>query len=128
MEFPKEFWDKAHWKIIKNGEDLWLPLSTGEEKRIGLRTVYEKIKDPRQKILEVNVFQKGVVAQMWFPDYKNSPKVFYSRILKDGKWVYGIFNAPVELEGLRVDGKFCGVRVSLRIAEDKIEIVNILKK
>jgi len=131
MDFP-EFWDSNKWRVIKRGANLWLALHTGEEKRIGTKTVSEKIASPREKVLEINIFNRGSVGQMWFPDAVSSPRLVYSRILKNEKWVYGPKGEPISLDILwseAVEGrrKFWGVRLELKVSENQTAAVNISK-
>lgn len=126
--FP-EFWNQVHWRVAKNREDLWLKLSSGEEKKIGSRTVYEREKDRKEKVLEINLFDRGAVGHIWFPDAVNAPGHIYSRLLKNGAWVYGLPGESIDLRGLRqvASNKFVGVRMSLKIAPEGIAEVDILK-
>lgn len=134
MDFP-EFWNSVKWRVVKRAEDLWLNLSSGEERRIGTKTVYEKIvraEESNEKVLEINLFNRGAIAHIWFPDVVRKPRLVYSRIMKDGKWVYGPIGETVSLDGLsrkKPDGRwqFCGIRVSLMVGLDNEVGVSVYK-
>jgi len=130
MNFPK-YWDPIKWRVLKRGMNLWLELSTGEEKWIGITAIYQKIADPNEQILEINIYNRGATGQIWFPDVVNSPRLVYSRILKGKEWVYGSEGQPICLDGLwrsRRCGRrrFWGVRMKLKISENQI-IIDIPK-
>lgn len=129
MEFPR-VWVQNEWKIVKDKEDYWFKLQSGDRKLVGLKTVYQKVGvgGENEKVLELNFFKRGVVIQMWFfgLDKGNAVQI-QSRIMEDGKWVYGLKNEQVHLIAL-ISGDFQlrGVRIELR-TEFKDVTIDIYK-
>ncbi|GEM_PF-2548537 len=129
MEFPK-VWDKKHWRIVKNQEDYWIELKNKDKKLVGTKTVYESIGGiGNGKILELNFFKKGAAVQMWFTDIGGGMTDFlFSRVMQNGKWVYGMPNKKVTLEALvSGDLKLKGIRAQLEIKPKEIIKVDFYK-
>lgn len=130
MEFPR-VWVQSEWKILKDKEDYWLKLSSGDRKLVGLKTVYQKVGagGENEKVLELNFFKKGAVVQLWFfgPNKEKEIRI-QSRIMKDGKWIYGMPDKKVTLEALvSGDLRLRGVRVQLQVEPGKIVTVDFYK-
>jgi hypothetical protein len=129
MQFP-QVWDQNRWRILKSGVDYWFITESRDRKLIGTKTVYETIGLPPERtemVLELNLFQRGAVIQMWFRN-KKKPELVKSRIMKGGNWIEGLNQSPVQLSGLTVKGEFVGVLVELKVAPDKTEAIDVYKR
>jgi len=78
-------------------------------------------------VLELNLFHRGAVIQMWFKNKKH-PQLVMSRVMKSGKWANGHLASPVQLTGLTMEGEFVGVRVELKVDENKTEKIEVYKR
>jgi len=128
--FP-EVWNSSKWEIVKNREDYWLKLSNGDRKLAGHKTIYRKIGQKDEAVLEINLFNRGAVIQVWFQELDSSNEKIQSRIMKNHCWAYGAMNKKVAIEALvsGVDNEvFWGVRIMLKTDSGKIATEDIYKK
>lgn len=129
MTFPRVC-DFNRWRVLKSGVDYWLITESKDRKLVGTKTVYGTIRTAPERtemVLELNLFHRGAVIQMWFKN-KQKPELVRSRIMKDGKWIEGSRSTPVQLSGLNMEGEFVGVRVELRVGEHKTEHIDVYKR
>ena len=130
MEFPKIF-DRNKWSIPKdkNRVNYWHQLKNGVTKLIGLRTVYERDGRKNEAVVELNLFKKGAVIQMWFSGVGGKNEKVQSRIMKNGCWVYGAPNEKVSIDGLVSGGleRFRGIRVQIESVSGEIVTVDFYK-
>ena len=131
MDWPKVH-DKSKWKVIKNNEEHWFQTKDKDWYRVGLRTVYQEISSAKKqkvaKVLEINLFGRGAVIQTLFTHTSAKSHITtVSRVLKNGRWLYGLPMKPARLIGLRKQERFIGIRIELVTAPGKIEQVDMYK-
>ena len=129
MEFPKVY-NRNKWKILKDNENHWLEFDDRDRKLVGLRTVYERIgSNGDEKVLELNLFKRGAVVQMWFRGLiKNSARI-QSRMMKYGQWVYGAPNEKVVLiEQIAPGDRFVGIKINLKLSSGYIDTSYVYKR
>ena len=129
MEFPKVC-NRNKWKILKDNENHWLEFDDRDRKLVGLRTVYERIgSNGDEKVLELNLFKRGAVVQMWFRGLiKNSARI-QSRMMKYGQWVYGAPNEKVVLiEQIAPGDRFVGIKINLKLSSGYIDTSYVYKR
>ncbi len=127
MVFPRVS-DQNLWKVVKR-EDYYMTLASGDRKAAGVKVVYKalgKIGKKTERVLELKFFRKSPAIQMWFRG-DEKPELIRSRIMKEGKWVFGMEKAPVAIDALLSGGEFIGVRIEMKVDSGKTERVDIYK-
>ncbi len=131
MEFPK-VWDRSKWRIPKDKNRViyWHQFQDGDRNIIGLKTIYKKIGEKGEAVLELNLLDKGAAIQMWFSGVGSKNQKVQSRIMKNGRWVYGALNEKVAIDGLvKIWGtKFIGMRIQLKNVYGEIVMADIYKR
>ena len=131
MEFPKVF-DRSKWRISKdiNRVDYWYQFKDGDRRIIALRTIYEKIGQKDEAVVELNLLGKGAAIQMWFSGVGGKNEKAQCRIMKNGCWVYGATNEKVSIDGLVSvkDGRFRGIRVQLKSVSREVVTADVYKR
>lgn len=116
--------NRSEWKIAIDNEDYFLVSSKKDRVGIGKKTIYEKLVEEgriAEKVLELNLFERGGIIQTWFRWNGKDKTVIQSRILKNGQWVYGLVDACPFLRLLVFGAKLWGIEVGLEINKDNLE-------
>lgn len=131
MEFPK-VWERSKWRIPEdqNSINYWHEFKNGDRRIIALKTVYKRIGRKDEAVLEFNILDRGAAIQMWFSGVGGKNEKAQSRIMKNGRWVYGAPNEKVSIDGLISvkSGRFRGIRVQLKSVSGEIITADIYKR
>lgn len=116
VEFPEV--DGEEWKII--GEEVyWCNFSGGIQRPIGLRISKQRVNNPREQILELNIYWKGIIGRIWHTEIDKNWYITAAQILKDQNWITGLRGEGIKFFELTVNNQYRGLVLKLAIEQNK---------